>query len=182
MNKYKIAVLISGRGSNLEALLKYAENPSCKYKVVMVISNKPNALGLSLLNNSIVITDEETLHKVLVNNQIDFVCLAGYMKVLSKDFIKKWENKILNIHPSLLPKYKGLNTYQRALDNGDKEAGCSVHLVTEIIDSGEILAQARVTIDENDTAETLAEKILKEEHNLYPVTLEKYLLKFENNA
>lgn len=182
MNKYKIAVLISGRGSNLKALLKYSENPSCTYKIVLVISNNSKALGLSLFNNSITITNEEKLHKVLVNNQIDFICLAGYMKVLSKDFIKNWENRILNIHPSLLPKYKGLNTYQRAIDNCDKEAGCSVHLVTEALDSGEILAQARVTIDESDTAETLAEKILKEEHKLYPATLEKYLMKFENNA
>ena len=118
---------------------------------------------------------EDAIHQSLTNAKIDRICLAGFMRVLTAEFIQKWEGKILNIHPSMLPKYKGLNTHQRALDAGDTEAGCSVHLVTAEMDGGPILGQSSVPIKVGDTAETLAERILPEEHKLYPATLEKWI-------
>ncbi|MEO0343690.1 MAG: phosphoribosylglycinamide formyltransferase [Pseudomonadota bacterium] len=183
----KIAILISGGGSNMVALIKdmqdrgYAE-PS------LVISNKALVPGVIKAQQLGVPTEviphqafpkgdgfQEEIHVALVEQRINFICLAGFMQILDAWFVDKWKDRILNIHPSLLPKYKGLNTHQRAIDAGDTEAGCSVHLVTAELDDGPILAQAKVPILKEDTARTLAARVLSEEHKLFPRTLRQYL-------
>ena len=177
----RIAILISGRGSNMAALSKKEEG----FEICLVASDRP-ADGLeiaSLAGHNIALVDrdiyqskqehEAKLAEQLMRQKPDLIVLAGYMSVLSATFIKKFNAHIINIHPSLLPDYKGLNTHQRALDKKEKYSGCSVHFVTSKLDSGKIILQKQVKISKKDTSKTLAKKILKQEHKLYPKALLK---------
>ena len=170
------AVLISGRGSNLKALAKSmgSSNKPPHLSIKVVVSNNPKAKGLEIAKQlgiaTVVTSNEGEMLKAIGNMRL--VCLAGFMKILSGEFIKK-APPIINIHPSLLPRYKGLNTHSRAIANGDKVAGCTVHKVTEELDSGEILGQSKVRIEEGWDAEELAKRVLAEEHKLYPKVAQK---------
>ena len=180
--KKKICVFISGKGSNLQSLYKYSLLKKSNYKIHLVVSDKQDAKGLIFSKNkkikSIVIngnkeTFEKKIFHIIKKEKIDILCLAGFMKILSSNFIKKLKIPIINIHPSLLPKYKGLNTHQRAIDNNEKFSGCTVHYVTEKLDSGKIISQKKVKILKKDNAVSLAKKILQLEHKLFPETLDK---------
>ena len=179
----RVAVLISGRGSNMRALVERAHG----YNVVLVASNKPDAAGLDYARSAGIATwsleskgiereqwDRE-LSLVLDRESVGTVALAGFMRILSPWFINAWRGRILNIHPSLLPKYRGLDTHARALAAGDPVSGCSVHLVTEELDAGEVLGQAEVQIAHDDTPATLEERVLAAEHNLYPKVLSGFV-------
>jgi formyltetrahydrofolate-dependent phosphoribosylglycinamide formyltransferase len=183
LKKIKTAVFISGKGSNLENLIKFSKKKNSPISIDLIISNTHNAKGLkysrkyniqkeviSLKNNKLA---EKKIFNFLLVKNIKFICLAGFMKILSKNFIKKFKGKIINIHPSLLPKYKGLNTHKKAIENNDKFAGCSVHFVTAKLDSGKIIMQKKVKIKKRDTIASLAKKVLKKEHLLYPVAIKK---------
>ena len=183
LKKIKTAVFISGTGSNLENLIKFSKRKNSPISIDLIISNTHNAKGLkysrkyniqkkviNLKNNKLA---EEKIFNFLLVQNIKFICLAGFMKILSKKFIKKFKGKIINIHPSLLPKYKGLNTHKKAIENNDKFAGCSVHFVTAKLDSGKIIMQKKVKIKKRDTIALLAKKVLKKEHLLYPVAIKK---------
>ena len=185
-DKVRVGVLISGRGSNLQALAEYKRIADPAYEIVLVASNVPEARGLVLARRFGIKTWAHS-HKGLARAEFDrlmdaelrrhdveVVALAGYMRLLSADFIRAWEGRILNVHPSLLPAYKGLDTHRRALLGGEEYAGCSVHLVTEELDAGRVIAQSKVKIRGRDTAETLAERVLAEEHKLYPQALDKF--------
>ena len=175
-----LCVLISGRGSNLLSIIKSCRGKDFPAKVKLIVSNNPNASGLRYAKQYKipfkVITKnfENTLLKQLQKNQIDILCLAGFMKVLSKNFIDSFFNMILNIHPSLLPKYKGLNTHRRALKNKEKFSGCTVHRVDKKLDSGDIILQSKVKITKNETEASLENKILKKEWALYPRAIKQY--------
>ncbi len=183
--KANIAVFISGRGTNLRALILRSKNKKCNYKVAYVISNKRNATGLKIakknkiltkiLSQSFLKTEQKKLAKVLINKNIKFICLAGFMKILSPYFLNFFKNKIINIHPSLLPKYKGLNTHQRALEAKEKFSGCTIHYVSKKLDSGKIIAKKKVKIFKRDTLKKLEKRVLKEENKLYPLVLEKLI-------
>ena len=181
--KTKTAIFISGTGSNLENLIKFSKKKNSPISIDLIISNTHSAKGLkysrkyniqkkviSFKNNKLA--EEKIFYFLLVKN-IKFICLAGFMKILSKNFIKKFKGKIVNIHPSLLPKYKGLNTHKKAIENNDKFAGCSVHFVTAKLDSGKIIMQKKVRIKKNDTIYSLSKKVLKKEHLLYPAAIKK---------
>ena len=182
--KLSVAILISGSGSNMVQLIKSMDDNHPAFPSI-VISNKPNAAGIKkaqdlgiptqIINENFVKSNglgfEAELTEILNRHEVKIICLAGFMRILSKDFIDVFKGRILNIHPSLLPKYKGLNTHARAIAAKDKFSGCSVHLVTAELDGGPILAQSKVTIEKTDTAETLSYKVLKEEHLLYPEVL-----------
>ncbi len=180
MIKERLCVLISGRGSNLLSIIKSCCEKDFHAKVKLIVSNNPNAFGLRYAKQYKipfkVITKnfENTLLKQLQKNEIDILCLAGFMKVLSKNFIDSFFNMILNIHPSLLPKYKGLNTHQRALKNKEKFSGCTVHRVDKKLDSGDIILQSKVKITKNETEASLENKILKKEWALYPRAIKQY--------
>jgi len=183
-NKINIAVFISGTGSNLKSLIKFSKLKKSPIIIKMIISNNYKANGLQYANiykiKKKVFDFKNTLsEKKVINelkkNDIHFICLAGFMKILSKSFIKNFKGKILNIHPSLLPKYKGLNTHERAIRNKDKYSGCTVHFVNSRLDSGEIINQKKVRIKKLDTAKTLAKRILIQEHKLYPAAIIKVL-------
>lgn len=179
MSKKRVAVLISGRGSNLKALLDAQQDA---YEIVLVISNVPSAGGLDrareagvealTLDHKPYGKDREAferdLDNLLVLRNIEIVALAGFMRVLTPFFVRAWAGRLLNIHPSLLPKYPGVNTHARALEAGDTEHGATVHLVVEEVDAGEILGQASMPILPGDTPETLAQRLLAVEHALYP--------------
>ena len=185
MSRLRLAILISGRGSNMEALLKAAEDPAYPAKPVLVLSNRPDAKGLETaaaagipalaIDHKLYGRDREAfereMDKALTEAGTEIIALAGFMRVLTPWFVSRWEGRMINIHPSLLPKYKGLDTHQRAIDAGDAEAGCTVHWVSSGVDEGEIIAQAAVPILPGDTPETLAARILPEEHRLYPLAL-----------
>lgn len=185
MTRLNLAILISGRGSNMEALLSAAEDPAYPAKPVLVASNRPDAKGLETaaaagiptlaIDHKLYGKDREAferaLDKALTDAGTEIIALAGFMRVLTPWFVTRWEGRMINIHPSLLPKYKGLDTHQRAIDAGDAEAGCTVHWVSAGVDEGEIIAQAAVPILPGDTAETLAARTLPEEHKLYPRAL-----------
>ena len=180
--KKKICVFISGKGSNLQSLYKYSRLRKSNYKINLVVSNKKKAKGLTFSKNkkikSIVINDkkeifEKKIFQIIKKEKIDILCLAGFMKVLSFNFITKLKIPIINIHPSLLPKYKGLNTHQRAIDNNEKFSGCTVHYVTKKLDSGKIISQKKVKILKKDNTVSLSKKILRLEHKLFPETLDK---------
>jgi phosphoribosylglycinamide formyltransferase-1 len=184
--RVKVAVLLSGRGTNMVALSEYKRREARSYDLALVASNVPEARGLVVARRLGIPVWAES-HKGMERAEFDglldaqlrrcgieVVALAGYMRLLSSEFIRGWEGRILNIHPSLLPLYKGLDTHRRALLAGDMWAGCSVHLVTEELDAGRVLAQARVRIRERDTAESLAERVLAEEHKLYPEALDAF--------
>ena len=186
-SKTSCAVFISGRGTNLKSILKFSKKNTSKINIKLVISNRRNAHGLILakknkINFKIISYKnikkaEIQILKHLKKNKIKFIFLAGFMKILSKNFIKKFKNKIINIHPSLLPKYKGLNTYKRAINNREKFSGCTVHFVSEKLDSGKIILQKKVRIFKFDTAESLANRILLQENKLYPKAINKVLSK-----
>ena len=176
--KKNTAVLISGRGSNLRSLIKYSKTKKSLIKIVLVVSDNFSAKGLDYANkskiNNVFIkysnkkTFEDRLLKLLKKNNVDLICLAGFMKILSSSFIKKFYKPILNILPSLLPKYKGLNTHNRAIRNKDKYSGATVHIVNEKLDSGKIIIQKKVKILKSDTRKSLQKKVLKIEHKIYP--------------
>jgi phosphoribosylglycinamide formyltransferase-1 len=186
-SKKRLGILISGRGSNMAALVEAAAAPDCPYAVALVASDKPEAAGLAWASERGVATFaqspkgmpkaeyEAKIDAALRDAGVEAIALAGYMRLLSDDFVARWRGRIVNIHPSLLPKYKGLDTHARAIAAGDAEAGASVHLVTEELDGGDVLGQARVAILPEDTADTLAERVLAEEHRLYPKTLAEWL-------
>ena len=181
--KTKTAVFISGKGSNLENLIKFSKKKTSPISINLIVSNTSYAKGLKyskkykIQKKVIVYTNkkiaEKKIFKFLLKKNVKLICLAGFMKILSKNFIKKFKGKIINIHPSLLPKYKGLNTHKKAIENNDKYAGCSVHFVTAKIDSGKIIMQKKVKIKKNDTVDSLSKKILKKEHLLYPAAIKK---------
>jgi len=183
-NKINIAVFISGTGSNLKSLIKFSKLKKSPIIIKMIISNNYKAKGLQYANiyniKKKVFDFKNTLsEKKVINelkkNDVHLICLAGFMKILSKTFIKNFKGKILNIHPSLLPKYKGLNTHERAIRNKDKYSGCTVHFVNSRLDSGEIINQKKVRIKKLDTPKTLAKRILIQEHKLYPEAIIKAL-------
>ncbi|GAO77971.1 MULTISPECIES: phosphoribosylglycinamide formyltransferase [unclassified Sphingopyxis] len=187
MTKAKVAVLISGAGTNMAALLYAAKAADCPYELVFVGSNDPDALGLKIAEAEGIATWSLS-HKgmnrdafdALVDEQLrsadtEFVALAGYMRILSDEFVGRWAGKMVNIHPSLLPLYKGLNTHQQAIEAGDKFGGCSVHIVTSGVDDGPVLAQTPVAILPDDTVETLARRVQFAEHQLYPATLAAFV-------
>ncbi len=186
IKKINIAVFLSGNGSNFLNLIKHSKKKKSKFKISLVISNKSKAKGLSYANkykiNKKIVnylnikSAERNILIELKKNKIDLICLAGFMKVLSNNFIKKFKGKITNIHPSLLPKYKGLNTHQRAINNNEKFSGCTVHYVNAKLDSGKIILQKKVKILKNDNSNDLAKRVLKQEHILYPKALEKILI------
>jgi formyltetrahydrofolate-dependent phosphoribosylglycinamide formyltransferase len=185
VKKINIAVFISGTGSNLKNLIKHSLKKNSKFQICLVISNKSKAKGLNyakrykikkkVVNYSNTNNTEMDILNELKRSKIDLVCLAGYMKILSRNFIKKFKGKILNIHPSLLPKYKGINTHQRALDNNEKFSGCTIHYVNSKLDSGKIILQKKVKILKTDNIDKLSKRILKQEHLLYPKALKKIL-------
>jgi phosphoribosylglycinamide formyltransferase-1 len=183
-NKINIAVFISGTGSNLKSLIKFSKLKNSPIIIKLIISNNHKAKGLKYANvykiKKKVFNFKNTLSEKKVINElkkrdIHLICLAGFMKILSKSFIKNFKGKILNIHPSLLPKYKGLNTHERAIKNKDKYSGCTVHFVNSRLDSGEVINQKKVRIKKLDTPKTLAKRILIQEHKLYPAAIIKVL-------
>ena len=183
-NKINIAVFISGTGSNLKSLIKFSKLKKSPIIIKMIISNNYKAKGLQYANiyniKKKVFDFKNTLSEKKVINElkksdIHLICLAGFMKILSKSFIKNFKGKILNIHPSLLPKYKGLNTHERAIRNKDKYSGCTVHFVNSRLDSGKIINQKKVRIKKLDTPKTLAKRVLIQEHKLYPASIIKAL-------
>lgn len=181
----RVAILISGRGSNMRALVEQARN----YEVVLVASNKPDAAGLDWARRRGLATwaldskgaDKETFDRTmsdaLEEHEVGTIALAGFMRILSAWFVEHWSGRIVNIHPSLLPKYRGLETHARALRAGDSLAGCSVHLVTEELDAGEVLGQAQVPILADDVPGTLEQRVLAAEHRLYPQILNEFVLR-----
>lgn len=184
MKRLRTAVLISGRGSNLQSLIRACADSKFPAEIVLVISNVENAGGLDharaaniatkTISHKSFGTREEfdvALDAALRETNVEFICLAGFMRILSDWFARRWEGKIVNIHPSLLPAFKGLNVHQQALDAGVRVAGCTVHYVVPELDSGPIIAQASVPVLHGDTADTLAARILTEEHKLYPLAL-----------
>tara|TARA_B100001057_G_scaffold299881_1_gene300015 strand:- start:815 stop:1399 length:585 start_codon:yes stop_codon:yes gene_type:complete len=182
-NKFKTAVFISGNGSNLKSLIRFSYLKKSPINIKIVISSNIKAKGLKIAKRFKIktkifsfdknIKNENDVIHFLIRNKITFICLAGFMKILSKNFLNKFKGKILNIHPSLLPKYKGLNTHQRAINNNEKYSGCTVHLVNSKLDSGKIILQKKIRISNNETAKSLTEKILKQEHTLYPKAIKK---------
>ena len=181
--KKKTAVFISGTGSNLKSLIKFSKLKKSPISINIIISNNPHSKGLNFgkyykIKKKIFDFKKKSLaeKKILFElkkNQINTICLAGFMKILSKTFIKNFNGKILNIHPSLLPKFKGLNTHERAIKNKEKYSGCTVHFVNSRLDSGKIILQKKVRITKYETAKTLAKKILAQEHKLYPKAILK---------
>jgi len=185
LKKIKTAVFISGTGSNLKNLIDFSIKKKSPISIELIVSNTKKAKGLKfskryniekkILNFNDYKIDEKKILKILIKKNINFICLAGFMKILSKNFINKFKGKIINIHPSLLPKYKGLNTHNRAIKNKDKLTGCTVHFVTAKLDSGKIILQKKVKISKKDTEKSLAGKVLKKEHTLYPLAIKKLL-------
>ena len=183
--KPNIAVFISGRGTNLKALILRSKKKKSNYKVAYVVSNKKNAVGLKIakkhkistkiISQSFLKAEQKKLAKILTNKNIRFICLAGFMKVLSPYFLNFFKNKIINIHPSLLPKYKGLNTHHRALKAKEKFSGCTIHYVSKKLDSGKIITKKKVKILKKDSIKKLEKRVLKEENKLYPIVLEKLI-------
>ena len=184
-SKLNAAVFISGRGSNLKSLINFAKKKLSPIKIVLVVSSNKEAQGLNYakinnIKNIVVIYKnklkaEKKLLVALLKYKIRLICLAGFMKILSKKFILKFEGKILNIHPSLLPNYKGLNIHRRVIENKEKFTGCAVHLVNTRLDSGKIILQKKIKILRKDNENSLAKKILKLEHQLYPRAIVKFL-------
>ena len=182
-DKIKTAVFISGIGTNLKNLIKFSLKKNSPISIELVISNKKKAIGLKYANKQKIERKiinfirpkkaEKKILSLLNKKKIKFICLAGFMKILSIDFLKKFNGKVVNIHPSLLPKYKGLDTHKRVLENNEKFSGCTVHYVTTKLDSGKIILKKKVKINKTDTEKILKRKILKEEHRLYPNAIKK---------
>ena len=183
LKKIKTAVFISGTGSNLKNIIKFSKITKSPISINLIISSTALAKGLrfadqfkikkKIFNFKNFTNAEEKLLLLLKKEKIKFICLAGFMKILSKNFIKKFDGKIINIHPSLLPKYKGLNTHSKAIKNKDKYAGCTVHYVTAELDSGKIILQKKVKVAAKDNSASLSKKVLKLEHKLYPAAIMK---------
>jgi phosphoribosylglycinamide formyltransferase 1 len=184
VSRKKVAILISGRGSNMTALIEAARAPDYPAEIVGVLSNRAAAPGLetaaahgiataSLAQSKFLSRDifEDTMTQVLESWEADIVCLAGFMRILGEDFVTRWQGRLINIHPSLLPLYKGLDTHARALADGATEHGCTVHFVTPGLDEGPGILQARVPVLPDDTPDTLAARVLVEEHRIYPQAL-----------
>ena len=182
-NKIKTAVFISGTGTNLESLIKFSLKKNSPISIDLIISNKKKAKGLNYANKYKIekkVIDffeskkaEKKILKLLIKKKINFICLAGFMKILSRNFLVKFNRKVVNIHPSLLPKYKGLNAHKKVLENGEKFSGCTVHYVVPKLDSGKIILQKKIKVSKNETENTLKKKILKNEHILYPEAIKK---------
>lgn len=179
--KLKLAIFISGRGSNMEALMKACEQADFPAQIALVLSNNPEASGLQTAQSRNIPTEivdhknydtrrtfEASMVEVLDRYEFDAICLAGFMRLLSAEFTEKFGGRMINIHPSLLPAYKGLHTHERALADGVEKAGCTVHYVTADMDSGETIVQREVPVEKNDTADTLAARVLEQEHIAYP--------------
>ena len=184
--KINTAVFISGRGSNLKSLINHSKKKNLPIIIRLVISNNFKAKGLVFAKQAKIKTyvtsfknqniSEKKLLNKLLNNNINLICLAGFMKILSKKFIKQFNKPILNIHPSLLPKYKGLNTHRRVIKNKETYSGATVHIVSEILDSGKIILQKKTKVSKYDNEKTLEKKVLKIEHTLYPQAIKKFLI------
>lgn len=185
MAKKRVIVLASGSGSNFQALIDYANNNDVSYEICGLIVNIPDVYAIERAKNANIPTKtinhkdyenrtdfEIALHDTLIEMGAQIVVCAGFMRILQGDFVDKWDGKMINIHPSLLPKYKGLHTHQRAIDAGDKEGGCTVHFVNSGVDEGAIIGQANVPIFENDDENALAKRVLEKEHKLFPICLE----------
>lgn len=181
MERLKLAIFISGRGSNMEALIDACKAPDFPAQVVVVLANRPDAAGLKKAATAGIETQivdhkqyadkptfEQAIAKALSGYKIDLICLAGFMRILSGDFITQWADRIINIHPSLLPDYKGLDTHARALVDGRTESGCSVHFVIPEMDAGPVILQKKVPVLDGDTADDLAARVLEQEHAAYP--------------
>lgn len=190
MNKIRLAVLISGRGSNLQAIIDACAAPDFPAYIEVVISNIPEAYGLERARLAGITTrvvshkeysDREAfdaaLDEIIASYSIDLICLAGFMRILTPRFVIKWQGRLINIHPSLLPKYKGLHTHERALEAGDLESGCSVHYVSAAVDEGDIILQRFVPICKGDTADDLAARVLEQEHQAYPEAIRRIATK-----
>ena len=181
--KIKTAVFISGKGSNLKSLIKFSYKKKSPISIEIIISNNPKAKGFKYgkifkIKNKLIRYNnkylaEKKIISELKKHNIKLICLAGFMKIISKNFIKRFKGKILNIHPSLLPKYKGLKTHERVIENNEKFSGCTVHFVNSYLDSGKIILQKKVKINVKDTPKKLAKKILTQEHKLYPRAIMK---------
>jgi phosphoribosylglycinamide formyltransferase-1 len=180
----KTAILISGRGSNMQALIRAAQDPDYPAEIAVVISNRPDAQGLDFARTQRITTEvidhksfgareafDRALDAALQRHQIELVALAGFMRIMTPGFVDAWRDRMINIHPSLLPAYKGLHSHERVLADGAKRHGCTVHFVRHDVDSGPIIAQARVPVLESDTPETLAKRVLDAEHKIYPRAL-----------
>ncbi|MCK5748264.1 MAG: phosphoribosylglycinamide formyltransferase [Oricola sp.] len=186
MNRKRVAVLISGRGSNMEALIRATKAPDYPAEIVLVLSDNPEAKGLETARSEGIAAravarsshgskraHEEAIQQALDEAGVEIVCLAGFMRLLSGEFLEPWKGRIINIHPSLLPRHKGLDTHARAIEAGDAKHGCSVHHVTAGMDEGPVICQAEVTVLPDDTADTLSARVLTEEHRIYPLALAK---------
>jgi formyltetrahydrofolate-dependent phosphoribosylglycinamide formyltransferase len=183
IKKIKCAVFISGTGSNLKSLIQFSKKKNSPISIELIISDNKKAKGLKFGKNFKILNKvfnyknkiiaEKKIISEINNKKIKLICLAGFMKILSKNFIKRFKGKILNIHPSLLPKYKGLNTHKRAISNNEKYSGCTVHFVNSRLDSGKIIIQKKVKISKSDTVKSLSKKILIQEHKLYPKAIKK---------
>jgi|TARA_R100000501_G_scaffold17911_1_gene34728 formyltetrahydrofolate-dependent phosphoribosylglycinamide formyltransferase len=190
----RVAVLISGTGSNMAALLYASKADDCPYEIGLVLSNDPAAAGLQIAKAEGIPVwaqshrgMERSAFDALIDEQLtkagaDYVALAGYMRLLSPEFVAKWQDRMLNIHPSLLPKYKGLDTFRRALEAGDEFAGCSIHVVTAGVDEGPVLGQTKVRITAGDTPDSLARRVQFAEHQLYPRTLSAWITQQRSRA
>ena len=184
MSRKRVGVLISGRGSNMSALIEASKAPDYPAEIVGVLSNRAAAPGLETAVQQGIATAslaqskffsremfEDTMTQVLESWEVDFVCLAGFMRILGEDFVNRWQGRMINIHPSLLPAYRGLDTHNRVLADGCTEHGCTVHFVTPGLDEGPAILQARIPVLPGDTAETLTARVLIEEHRIYPEAL-----------
>ncbi|WP_297582461.1 phosphoribosylglycinamide formyltransferase [Devosia sp.] len=184
MTRKRVAVLISGRGSNMSALIDAARDPAYPAEIVGVLSNKAAAPGLAIAANDGIATAslaqskfpsrdmfEDTMTQIMESWEVDYVCLAGFMRILGEDFVIRWQGRMINIHPSLLPLYKGLHTHERALADGASVHGCTVHFVTPGLDEGPAIVQAKVPVLAGDTPQSLADRVLIEEHRIYPEAL-----------
>lgn len=193
-DKARIAILISGAGTNMAALAYASRIADCPYEVVLVASNDPAVAGLSLAQAEGIATfalphkgltreaHDAAMEAAVLEAGAEYIVLAGYMRILSDGFVSRWEGRMLNIHPSLLPKYKGLDTHARAIAAGDSHGGTSVHLVTPELDAGEVLAQIAVPIAAGETAESLAERVKLAEHQLYPRAVAEYVARWRDPA
>ncbi len=195
MAEARIAVLISGRGSNMAALIYAARDPASPYRIVLVASDRPDAPGLTLaagegvavatlpkLTAAAKVEWYASLGAALADHAVDYIALAGFMRILPTAFVERWAGRIINIHPSLLPRYKGLDTHAQAIATGDSHGGCSVHVVTAELDDGPVIAQTPVAILPGDTAESLSERVLIAEHQLYPRALATYVMRERDPA
>ena len=183
--KLRVSVFISGRGTNLKSIINFSKRKSSPFKVVLIITNNKNAKGINFAKKNKIKylfvnykNKNNAESKILINlknNNINFICLAGFMKILSKKIINTYKNKILNIHPSLLPKYKGLNTHKRVIKNKEKFTGCTVHLVNTKLDEGKIILQKKVRVLKKDNENSLSKRVLKIENLIYPRAIKKFI-------